>query len=149
MNKKTTSNKKSKSFLNIPIQIRFVSLSIFLFMLGWGLGTDTFFSIYVKTIIGNGWGVTAVGTILALAKLIFVIPVGNINDHANIKYILLLGKIFYVFAASLFFLAGVTMSPRLLVLAAIFNGFASATTFTTYRSYYGKNATKGNHSQVF
>ena len=31
----------------------------------------------------------------------------------------------------------------------MFNGFASATTFTTYRSYYGKNASKGNHSQVF
>jgi len=89
----------------IPIKIRFVSVSVFLFTLGWGLGTDTYFSIYVKDIIGNGWGITAVGAILALAKLVFVIPVGNINDHANIKYILLLGKVFYVVCALLYFLS--------------------------------------------
>jgi len=40
-------------------------------------------------------------------------------------------------------------SPTLLIIAAVLNGFASATTFTTYRSYYGKNASKGNHSQIF
>jgi MFS family permease len=138
-----------KPQIHLPIKVRFVSVSVFLFMIGWGLGTDTYFSIYVQSIIGNGWGITAVGTILALAKLLFVIPVGNINDHANIKYILLLGKVFYVICALLYFLAGTLHSPSLLIIATILNGFASATTFTTYRSYYGKNANRGNHSQVF
>lgn len=62
-------------FKRFPVQIRFVSLSLFLFMIGWGLGTDTYFSIYVKKIIANPWGVTLIGAILAFAKLIFVVPV--------------------------------------------------------------------------
>lgn len=44
-----------KNINNVPIKIRFVSVSVFLFMIGWGLGTDTYFSIYVRDIIGNGW----------------------------------------------------------------------------------------------
>lgn len=133
----------------LPIQIRFISFSLFLFMIGWGLGTDTYFSLYVQGIIGNPWGITAIGTILALAKLVLVVPIGNLNDHMNAKYLLLIGKILYVFCAVLFFFAGLMMSWELLILATLFNGFASATTFTTYRSYYGKTANKHNQSQVF
>ncbi|MDR0860928.1 MAG: MFS transporter [Candidatus Peribacteria bacterium] len=133
----------------LPIQIRFISFSLFLFMIGWGLGTDTFFSLYVQGIIGNPWGITAIGTILALAKLALVIPIGNLNDRMNIKYLLLIGKILYVFCAVLFFFAGLMMSRELLILATLLNGFASATTFTTYRSYYGKTANKHNQTQIF
>ena len=132
-----------------PIKIRFVSFSIFLFMIGRGLGTDTYFSLYVEQVIGNARGITAIGTILALTKLIFVIPIGNLNDHVNVKYLLLLGKILYVFCALLYFFAGILLSRELLLLATLLNGVASATTFTTYRSYYGKNAKKGNQNQVF
>jgi len=146
---KRIQHKCSTLLQKIPIKVRFVSLSIFLFMIGRGLGTDTYFSIYIQQIIGNGWGVTAIGSLLALSKLILVIPVGNMNDHANIKYLLLLGKVLYIFAALLFFLAGLTGSWIMLVTATVLNGFASATTFTSYRSYYGKNAQKHNHSQVF
>jgi MFS family permease len=133
----------------IPIKIRFVSFSVFLFMIGRGLGTDTYFSLYVQAIIGNTRGITAIGTILALAKLALVIPIGNLNDHSNVKYLLLLGKILYVFCALLYFLAGLWLSRELLLIATLLNGFASATTFTTYRSYYGKSARKTNQSQVF
>jgi MFS-type transporter involved in bile tolerance (Atg22 family) len=118
-------------------------------MIGRGLGTDTYFSLYIELIIGNTRGITAIGALLALMKLAFVIPIGNMNDHVNVKYLLLLGKILYVFCALLYFFAGLMSSWELLVLAVLLNGIASATTFTTYRSYYGKNAKKGNHSQVF
>jgi hypothetical protein len=36
----------------------------------------------------------------------------------------------------------------LLVFAAIFNGIANATTFTTYRSYYAKQSTKTDNAKV-
>jgi MFS family permease len=67
----------------------------------------------------------------------------------NVKYLLLFGKILYVFCALLYFFAGLLFSPELLLIATLLNGFASATTFTTYRSYYGKSATKNNQNQVF
>ncbi|MDR3168471.1 MAG: MFS transporter [Candidatus Peribacteria bacterium] len=139
----------TQKLVHFPIQVKFISFSLFLFMIGWGLGTDTYFSLYVESIIGNPRGVTAIGTILALAKLVLVIPIGNLNDHMNIKYLLLIGKILYVVCAVLFFFAGLMMSWELLILATLLNGFASATTFTTYRSYYGKIAKKHNQNQIF
>ena len=132
-----------------PIKVRFVSFSIFLLMIGRGLGTDTYFSLYVQQIIGNARGITAIGAILALVKLLFVIPIGNLNDHVNVKHLLLLGKVLYIFGALLYFFAGIFLSRQLLLAAALLNGVASATTFTTYHSYYGKNAKKRDQNQVF
>ncbi|GHW02698.1 hypothetical protein AGMMS50249_4840 [candidate division SR1 bacterium] len=118
-------------------------------MIGWGLGTDTYFSIYVSDIIGSAWGITAIGTVLALSKLLIVIPIGSLNDRVNVKYLLLIGKILYFICGILFFLAGLLHTWVLLLFATIFCGFASGITFTTYQSFYGKNSTKSNHTQIF
>ena len=53
----------------IPSKIRAVSLSLVFFMMGRWLGTDTYFSVYVKEVIGNTWWVSVIWTILALVKL--------------------------------------------------------------------------------
>lgn len=66
---------KLKQLIHIPVSIRWVSLSLFLFMMGWGLGGDTFFSIYIKEIIGTGIGLTLIGTLLPIIKLLIVIPI--------------------------------------------------------------------------
>ncbi|MBO4203852.1 MFS transporter [bacterium] len=118
-------------------------------MLGWGLGTDTYFSIYVQTIVESPWGVMMIGAILALAKLLFVVPVGELNDRVHSKHLLLLGKILYVVCAFFFFFAGFWHSWECLLVAVIFNGFANAITFTTYRSYYAKHSTQFTRTQVF
>ncbi len=144
---------RKKKFLSrlkriFPVKIRFVSWSLALFMLWWWLGTDTYFSVYVKEIIWNPWWVTLIWAILAFTKLLFVIPIGKMNDYVNVKYILLIWKILYAICGFLFFLAWIFHSWILLVLATVLNGFANATTFTTYRSYYSKNATKSDNAQV-
>jgi len=143
--------KKSNLKLNkrISMKIRFVSASVFLLMLGRWLWTDTYFSIFVKDIIWNSWGVTAIGTILAFSKLSLVLPVWKLNDYANVKYILLIWKILYALCGLFFFLAGICHSLVILIIATILNGFANATTFTSYRSYYWKSATKKTNNQVF
>jgi hypothetical protein len=68
------------SLAKIPMEIREVSLSLFLFTIGWGLGGDTFFSVYIKKIIGTGIGLTLIGTLLPLVKLLVVMPIGALND---------------------------------------------------------------------
>ena len=68
------------SLAEIPMEIREVSLSLFLFTIGWGLGGDTFFSVYIKKIIGTGIGLTLIGTLLPLVKLLVVMPIGALND---------------------------------------------------------------------
>lgn len=89
-----------------------------------------------------------IGTILAVVKLLFVLPVWKMNDCVNVKYILLMWKILYVCSWTLFFLSWILHSRILLVFAAIFNGIANATTFTTYRSYYSKQSTKTDNAKV-
>ena len=132
----------------IPVKIRSISFSLVLFMLWWWLGTDTYFSIYIKEIVGNARWVTAIWTLLAFVKLLFVVPIWRMNDRVNIKYILLVWKILYVFCGLIFFFAWIFHSRILLVIATILNGIANAATFTTYRSYYAKKSTKMDNVQI-
>lgn len=132
----------------IPVKIRSISLSLALFMMGRWLWTDTYFSIYIKEIVGNARWVTAIWAILAFIKLLFVIPIWRMNDRVNVKYILLMWKILYVCGWLLFFLAWILHSRVFLIFASIFNWIANATTFTTYRSYYAKKSTKADNAQI-
>jgi len=142
--------KKTKKILPkvIPVKIRSISLSLALFMMGRWLWTDTYFSIYIKEIVGSARWVTAIWAVLAFIKLLFVIPIWRMNDHVNVKYILLMWKILYAISGLLYFIAWILHSCIFLIFAAIFNWIAHSTTFTTYRSYYAKNSTKSDNAQV-
>ena len=133
----------------VPVKIRSISLSLALFMMWWGLWTDTFFSIYVKEVVGGARWVTVIWTLLAIVKLLFVLPIWKLNDRVNVKYILLMWKLLYVCSWTLFFLAWITHSLIILIFASLFNGVANATTFTTYRSYYAKKSTKTDNAKIF
>lgn len=43
--------------------------------MGRGLGGDAFFSVYVKQIMGTGLGLTLIGSLLPLVKLMIVVPI--------------------------------------------------------------------------
>ena len=132
----------------IPVKIRSISLSLALFMMGWWLGTDTYFSIYIKEIVGSAQWVTLIWALLAFVKMLFVVPIWRMNDKLNIKYILLLWKILYALCGLFFFFAWLYHSWLLLIIATILNGFWAGATFTTYRSYYAKKSTKSDNSQI-
>lgn len=143
--KRTTVQKKN----DIPVNIRWISISLFLFMIGRWLGGDTFFSIYVRSIVDSGLGLTLIGTLLAVIKLLVVIPVGVMNDQGNTRHLLLLGKMVYAVSGVFYFLAGMNADPVLLVIAVMLNGIASSMMFTTYRTVYGKKSQHKNRSKVF
>ena len=86
---------------------------------------------------------------LAIAKLLVVVPIGSLNDRVNVKYLLLVGKSLYLICAVLYFFAGFFRIRELLLVATLLNGFASGITFTTYHSFYGKYSTKQNQAQMF
>ncbi len=124
-----------KNFFAIPISVRLISISMFLFMLGWGLGADTFFSLYIETIVDNLLIVSLIGAILPLSKMFFSLAIWEIDDHSDMKRVLFVSKVLYIISGLFFFGAGFLHSPRLLIAAVMFNGFASATMFTTYEAY--------------
>ena len=119
-----------------------VSFSLFLFILGRGLGADVFFSIYIKSIVDKVFWISIIGAILSLGKMLFSIPVGDIDDHANMKSVLFLSKGAYVITGILYFIAGMLKSPPVLILAVLLNGFATAALLTTYQAFIRKDSKK-------
>jgi hypothetical protein len=135
-----------RKFFSLPISVRIISLSSFLFVLWWWLGADTFFSIYIKMIVDNIFWVAIIWWWLSAIRLFFTIPIGKLDDHASMKSIIFLSKFFYVISGMFYFFAGILWSLLLLIVAVIFNWFASATLFTTYQSYI-RNWVDKNKSQ--
>ncbi|MFA6256217.1 MAG: MFS transporter [Candidatus Absconditabacterales bacterium] len=138
-----------KDFFSIPVSIRMVSLSIFLFILGRGLGGDTFFSIYIESIVNNVFRVAIIAAFLSFIKMIFSVNVGTLDDHSNMKSIIFLGKGIYVLTSIFFFLAGIEKSIVFLVIAVMLNGIGYAALFTSYESMIRKYGKKENRSTVF
>lgn len=124
-----------KNIWKLPISIRIISLSSFLFVLWRWLWADTFFSLYIKTIVDNILWVSIIWWWLSAIRLLFTIPIWKLDDHLDMKSIIFLSKIFYVVSWFLYFFAGVFGSLTVLIFAVVFNGFASASLFTTFNSY--------------
>ncbi len=135
-----------KRFFSLPVSVRFISMSSFLFILGWWLGWDTFFSIYVEKIVENIFLVSMIWTLLPLSRLLFALPVWELNNNTNRKYVIFLSKVIYVISSLLYFMAGILKNPWILLFAVVLNGIASATLFVTYESYI-RATTDKHHSE--
>ncbi|EKD25381.1 MAG: hypothetical protein ACD_80C00077G0006 [uncultured bacterium (gcode 4)] len=153
----TEKNQKQKTimgriqgiFSSILPSIRIVWLSVFVFILWRGLGWDTFFSIYVKSIVDNVFWISIISAILSFSKMFFSITVGEEDDHTNIRSVIILSKLVYVITGVLYFLAGLTGELWLLIAAVICNGFASASLITTYQTFIRKHTTSPTRGRAF
>lgn len=135
-----------KRFFSLPISVRLISLSSFIFIFWWWFWWDTFFSVYIKSIVDNIFLVSVVWMIYPFVRMLFAIPIWDLNNDVNKKHVILLSKVIYVLCSVFFFLAWMFLSPILLLLAVFFNGIASATLFVTYESYIRSESDK-NHSE--
>jgi len=115
----------------LPIVVKRMALSVFIFVLWRWLGADIFFGIYIEQIIDKIWIVWLLWAVLAAAKLSLSIPVAYINDKINPKYLLVLSKFMYILAWLAYFWAGILQSPTLIIIAIVLNGLASPILFTT------------------
>jgi len=138
-----------KDFFSIPVSIRIVSLSIFLFIFWRGLWGDTFFSVYLKSIINNVFRISVIGALLPLIKMFFSINVGELDDHSDIRSVIFISKAFYILTSIAFFLAGTQHSVILLVVAVILNAIGWGALITSYQSMIRKYAKQNNGSTVF
>jgi len=127
-----------KKFFSIPITIRMIGFSLFIFILGRWLWADVFFSLYIKNIVDHIFRISIIGAILSLGKMFFSIPIGEIDDHANLKSVLFFSKWVYVIMGILYVLAWMFKSVPLLIIAVLLNGLATAALFTTYQTFIRK-----------
>jgi MFS family permease len=138
-----------KDFFEIPISIRIISLSLLIFMFGRWLGADTFFSVYIKYIVDNLFRVSVIWWILAWTKLLFSIPIWQLDNHSDLKSIILLSKFFYIISWFLYFFAGIFHSIPILIIAVILNGFANPCLFNSYQTLIRKYVVKKNNWKAF
>ncbi len=141
----------TKKLWSLPLSIRTISFSLFLFIFWWWLGADTFFSIYIKNIVNDVLGVSLIGALFPLMRLLFSLPIWELNDNTDRKSVIFLSKMMYIICWLLFFFAGILKNPWILLGAVIFNGIASATLFITYESYIRSTIDNSNsgHSWWF
>ena len=138
-----------KDFFSLPISIRIISVSMFLFLFGRGLWGDTFFSIYLKTIVDNVFRVSIIAAALPLIRMFLAVSVGALDDHTNIRSVIFLSKAFYVVTSIFFFLAWLQHSVVFLIAAVLFNAISTATLITSYESLIRKYSHKENRSTSF
>lgn len=138
-----------KEFFSIPVSVRVVGFSLFVFILGRGLGADPFFSVYIKNIVNHVFLISLIGAVLSVSKMFFSIPVGEIDNHANLKSVMFLSKFTYVIMGIIYVLAGIYGSVILLILAVLLNGFATSALFTTYQTFIRKHTRWGERGKAF
>lgn len=138
-----------KDFFSVPLSIRMVSLSVFLFIFGRGLWGDTFFSIYLKSIVDNVFWVAVIGAILPFIKMFVSISVGELDDHSDIRSVIFVSKAFYVLTSIAFFFAGTAHSVFLLVVAVVLNAIGSGALITSYQSMVRKYTTREKRTIAF
>lgn len=137
---------KDKFFL-VPKNVRLISLSVFIFMLGWWIWWDTFYSIFIESIVENVFRVSLIWAILPLVKLFVAPAVWELNDDSDKKHVFAFSKILYIISSVFYVAAWFLKNPRLLLIAVIINWVWSSSTFVTYFSSVRENCNK-NHSEA-
>lgn len=133
-----------KKLWSIPFSIRTISFSLFLFVFWWGLWAEAYFSIYIKSIVNNVFWMSLIGAILPLSRLLFALPIWELNNNTDRKSVIFLSKIMYIICGLLFFLAGILRNHYILLVAVMFNWIASATLYITFESYIRVNVDKND-----
>lgn len=137
---------KDKFFL-VPKNVRLISLSVFIFMLGWWIWWDTFYSVFIESIVENVFRVSLIWAILPLIKLFVAPAVGELNDNSDKKHVFFLSKFMYVISSVFYVAAWLLKNPWLLLIAVIINWIGSSAVFVTYFSAIRENCNK-NHSEA-
>lgn len=138
-----------KDFLSLPLTIRTISFSIFVFILGRWLWGDTFFSVYLKTIVDNVFRVSVIAGALPIIRMFLVVSVGELDDHTNVRSVIFLSKAFYIFTSIFFFLAWIQHSIVFLIVAVLFNALSTATLITSYECMIRKYSKKESRSTSY
>jgi len=137
---------KDKFFL-VPKNVRLISLSVFIFMLGWWIWWDTFYSVFIESIVENVFRVSLIWAVLPLVKLFVAPSVWELNDDSDKKHVFLFSKFMYVISSVCYVFAWILKSPWLLLLAVLINWVCSSAVFVTYSSAIRENCNK-NHSEA-
>lgn len=133
-------------FFTVPSMVRYISLSVFTFMLWWWIWWDTFYSIFVESIIDNIFIVSVITAILPLIKMFFAPVAWELNDDLEKKQILIACKILYIISSILYVIAWCLKNQWILLLAVLINWICSSIVFVTYHAVVHENCNK-NHSE--
>lgn len=128
---KTFFSNMKKDFQAIPAVVKILIINMSLLRFGRGIGINMYYSLFLKTLFDNLFIVSALGSLLALTKLFFSIPIWVLDNKINSKTILIVGKMMFVIAGLMYFAAGLFGVPWLMVFAILVHGLATPMVFNT------------------
>ncbi|MDD4878382.1 MAG: MFS transporter [Candidatus Nanoarchaeia archaeon] len=85
----------SREMLNVPYNIKMISVVIFFYYLGWGI-VSPFLPLYYKTILGSYTAVGLVTALLPLFALLIDIPAGGIINRVSKVWVLRIALLLYL-----------------------------------------------------
>jgi MFS family permease len=138
-----------KDYRQIKEPARKACFNIALFAFGWGIGPDTFYSAYLKTIVDDVLVIGVLSAFFAGIKLLVNLPIGSLDGKVDERRVIRMGKILYAMSGILYFGAGAIQSVPLLLVAFVINGFANPMVFTTTQSYIRQYSSKATSCRVF
>lgn len=130
-----------KDFKRIPKGIKIIALSLFVAYFWWWLWGDVYFSLYLKKIVDNVFWVSVFWAFLSLVKLIFSLPVWDLEEKEKTWTLLFFWKSLYILVGLCYFLAGIMNSVSILVIALTINGIAMSISYITNQTYLRKHST--------
>jgi len=136
-------------YLSLPWGIRLACFNLAILTIAWGLGTDTYLSIYLETLFGDIFWIGMYLATLSTIKLLLNLPIGELDGRIDERKIIIGGKILYCLSAITMFLAGYWQSITFLLLTLPLFGIAYPMVYTTYQSYLRQHSNRRNASQVF
>lgn len=137
-----------RTLAEIPLWIKWISVSLFLCIL-WLWIWDTFYSIYIESIVTFWLWVSIFWALYSITKLLIVIPIGILNDQWKTDDLLTLWKLSWMISGVLYYLAWTFNSWVILLLWTLFSWLAWAIIYPGYWTLYKKSWTKRNHWLIF
>ncbi len=129
-------------FRHLPKVTIFTIASISIYNLGWGFA-DPFFSLYLSTFSDQYTIVGLFQMLATVAGVIILIPIGNLLDRMRHSTVVNVAKTGYFVVALMYFIAGITLSIPVLVIALLINGMLGVVVWTgttsTLRDYSDEN----------
>lgn len=138
-----------KDYREVPASIKFACWNLAIFTFGWGLGTDTFLSIFMEDLLGSFFLIGLLTASLAAVKLVLNLPIGDIDGRVDQRKFMIAGKLLYVAGSIFAFLAGYFSSAWFLIGFLFCFGIASPMVYTTYQCYIRERSSAKNSSKVF
>ncbi|MEM4244652.1 MAG: MFS transporter [Candidatus Nanoarchaeia archaeon] len=135
----------TKEMLKLPTPIKVVSITAFIYTLGWAI-IDPFFLIYLKKLFGDYTSVGVITALLYIFAIVWSMPLGQLLNRVSGKFVILLTLVMY-FPLGYLLLALRTFTQ--FTILKLYNSFTAASLWISLEDYVREHSDKRKAYEAF